>query len=80
MRLWLLRAGKNGEFENKFLTDKRVYLTWDNLDIDLFKREPIMGLIYWHRMELWDLALLKFVFKLKQRILQWIGQLWTRYF
>lgn len=35
MSIWLFRAGKNGEYENKFLDDSRVYLTWDNLDIDL---------------------------------------------
>jgi restriction system protein len=35
MSIWLFRAGKNGEFENKFLKDKRIYLTWDNLNVDL---------------------------------------------
>lgn len=35
MSIWLFRAGKNGEYENKFLNDNRVYLTWDDLDIDL---------------------------------------------
>ena len=37
MSIWLFRAGKNGEFESKFLNDKRVYLTWDDLNIDLSK-------------------------------------------
>lgn len=35
MGVWLFRAGSNGEFEEKFLTDNRVYLTWNNLNIDL---------------------------------------------
>lgn len=35
MSIWLFRAGKHGEFEEKFLTDKRVYLTWNDLDFDL---------------------------------------------
>lgn len=35
MSLWLCRAGRQGEYESKFLTDKRIYLTWDQLDIDL---------------------------------------------
>ncbi len=35
MSIWLFRAGKNGEFETKFLEDKRIYLTWDRLDINL---------------------------------------------
>lgn len=28
MALWLVRAGKYGEHENKFIEDNRVYLTW----------------------------------------------------
>ncbi|WP_249168658.1 hypothetical protein [Alkaliphilus sp. B6464] len=35
MSIWLFRAGESGEYENKFLSDNRVYLTWDELDIDL---------------------------------------------
>lgn len=35
MTVWLFRAGKQGEFENKFLNDERVYLTWDDLNINL---------------------------------------------
>lgn len=35
MGIWLFRAGKYGEYEEKFLTDGRVYLTWNNLNIDL---------------------------------------------
>lgn len=35
MSLWLVRAGKNGEYEEKFLKDDRVYLTWEDFDVDL---------------------------------------------
>ncbi|PTL38090.1 restriction endonuclease [Alkalicoccus saliphilus] len=35
MTVWLFRAGKQGEYENKFLEDERIYLTWENLPIDL---------------------------------------------
>ncbi len=35
MAIWLVRAGSHGEFEDKFLSEKRVYVTWDKLDIDL---------------------------------------------
>ena len=31
MSMWLCRAGRYGEFENKFLEDSKVYCTWDNL-------------------------------------------------
>lgn len=35
MKLWLIRAGSNGEFEQKFLDEGRVYVTWNELDTDL---------------------------------------------
>ncbi|GAB2542842.1 restriction endonuclease [Spirosoma aerophilum] len=35
MSIWLVRSGRSGEFENKFLVDNKIYLTWDNLKIDL---------------------------------------------
>lgn len=35
MAVWLVRAGRSGEYENKFLVDNKVYLTWDNLSTDL---------------------------------------------
>ncbi|MBW1716642.1 MAG: restriction endonuclease [Deltaproteobacteria bacterium] len=35
MAIWLFRAGKLGEYENKFLTENRIYLTWDKLNVDL---------------------------------------------
>ena len=28
MSIWLFRAGKSGEYEEKFLSDSRIYLTW----------------------------------------------------
>jgi len=37
MSLWLVRAGRNGEYEQKFLEEKKIYLTWGNLDHDLTK-------------------------------------------
>ncbi|MDR2696150.1 MAG: hypothetical protein LBC79_07220 [Deltaproteobacteria bacterium] len=40
MALYLIRAGRNGEIENKFLEDNRIYLGWGRLfqdkDISLF--------------------------------------------
>ena len=29
MAIWLIRAGKHGEYEQKFISEKRVYVTWD---------------------------------------------------
>ena len=37
MALWLVRAGSHGEFESKFIDEKRIYLTWDSLAHDISK-------------------------------------------
>lgn len=37
MAIWLIRAGSHGEYEQKFIQENRVYVTWDGLDIDLAK-------------------------------------------
>jgi restriction system protein len=35
MAVWLIRAGSHGEYEQKFIQEARVYVTWDRLDVDL---------------------------------------------
>ncbi len=35
MAIWLVRAGSHGEYEQKFLQENRVYVTWDALNLDL---------------------------------------------
>ncbi len=35
MAVWLIRAGSHGEYEEKFVQENRVYVTWDGLDVDL---------------------------------------------
>ena len=35
MAVWLIRAGSHGEYEHKFLEDSRVYVTWDDLDVNI---------------------------------------------
>ncbi len=35
MALWLVRAGAHGEYEKKFLDERRIYLTWSGLSDDL---------------------------------------------
>jgi restriction system protein len=37
MALWLVRAGRHGEYEQRFLDEGRIYLTWDELAGDLHK-------------------------------------------
>ncbi len=35
MAVWLVRAGGHGEYQSKFLTENRIYLTWERLDVNL---------------------------------------------
>jgi restriction system protein len=35
MSLWLVRAGRYGEHESKFIENNRVYLTWAGLSVDM---------------------------------------------
>ena len=44
MALWLIRAGSHGEYEQKFLEENRVYLTWGGLKKDLSKISSQSGL------------------------------------
>jgi restriction system protein len=37
MPIWLTRAGSFGEYEQKFIQDQRVYVTWGKLKEDLSK-------------------------------------------
>lgn len=45
MELWLTRAGSHGEFEQKFLDEGRIYLTWDELGEDLSKLDNRQSLL-----------------------------------
>lgn len=35
MAIWMNRAGRHGEYEQRFLDNDRIYCTWDNLTTDL---------------------------------------------
>lgn len=37
MAVWLIRAGSQGQFEQKFLNEKRVFVTWSGLNSNLAK-------------------------------------------
>ena len=48
MALWLVRAGKHGEYEQKFIEENRIYLAWDRLKDDLSgmnNREQLRALL-----------------------------------
>lgn len=44
MPMWLCRAGRYGEFENKFLEDSKIYCTWDNLPESIMQFHTKQGL------------------------------------
>ncbi len=35
MAIWLVRAGSHGEYEQKFIQESRIYVTWDHLSTNL---------------------------------------------
>ena len=69
MALWLVRAGKAGEYENKFLSDNKIYLTWDGLSQDLSEAQSKKDLA----------GILETVYpdSKKGTIRNWLGQVWA---
>lgn len=45
MAIWMVRAGQHGDFENKFVADKKLYLTWDGFNTDLTRLADQKALI-----------------------------------
>ena len=37
MAIWLIRGGSHGQHEQKFLQEQRVYVTWDDLNVNMAK-------------------------------------------
>ena len=68
MAIWLVRAGSHGEYEQKFIHDKRVYVTWDGLDVDLDK---VSG-----RPSLEAEMLTRYPDEKPKAILNWASQVW----
>lgn len=69
MALWMVRAGRHGEYENKFLDDNRVYLTWYKLDRDLSSLETKVRLRTYLESRFPDAP--------KGKIRNHLGQVWT---
>lgn len=68
MAVWLIRAGSHGEFEQKFLQESRVYVTWEKLSHDLAKlpnRESLFAIL----SHLYPEAKVK-------RLQNWTSQIW----
>ena len=68
MAIWLFRAGKSGEYENKFLSDGRIYLTWDDLNINLEE--------YADRQNLLDTLLERYDYAKRNTVRNWLGQIY----
>jgi|SRR5215213_1345527 len=68
MSVWLVRAGSHGEYEQKFLKDARIYLTWDKLNTDLTKL-PDREALFKKMTELYPEAKPK-------RLHNWVSQVW----
>ncbi|NBI06977.1 restriction endonuclease [Senegalia massiliensis] len=68
MSIWLFRAGSNGEYENKFLTEGRVYLTWDELNFDLRNVEC--------KKELYKVLINHYDLEKEKTAINWASQIW----
>jgi len=69
MAIWLCRAGKHGEYEQRFLDEDRVYLTWEGLNRDVQGPNT--------RAELGKLLRQVYPNASKGRITQNTGQIWA---
>ncbi len=68
MAVWLIRAGSHGEYEQKFIQEARVYVTWDDLDVDLAKLDQ--------RSELVDAMTQRYPNVKPKAIMNWASQVW----
>lgn len=68
MAVWLVRAGAHGEYEQKFLDENRVYLTWDSLSVDL---TALKG-----RPELIDVLTKAYPEDKAKTVSNWASQIW----
>lgn len=68
MAVWLIRAGSHGEFESKFISESRVYVTWEGLSVDLSGLKERAELI----KEMTD----RYPAGKHKAILNWASQVW----
>ena len=68
MAVWLIRGGSHGEYEAKFIQDSRVYVTWDDLDLDLSRLSE--------RSELVAAMTQRYPEAKPKGILNWASQVW----
>jgi restriction system protein len=68
MAIWLIRAGSHGEYEQKFIQENRVYVTWDGLDVNLGKLTE--------RPELVAAMMQRYPDRKPKAIMNWVSQVW----
>jgi restriction system protein len=68
MAIWLNRAGSHGEYEQKFIQENRIYVTWDRLDVNLAKLAERQGLVAVMTERYPDAK--------PKAILNWVSQVW----
>lgn len=68
MAIWLSRAGSHGEYEQKFIQEGRVYVTWDELNLDLSKLKQ--------RGELTAEMTQRYPEAKPKAVLNWVSQVW----
>lgn len=71
MALWLVRAGRFGEHEQRFFQDSAIYLTWSGAlqDVDLSKAADYEGIK--------RLVVEAYPTESKNRVQNWSGQIWA---
>lgn len=70
MALWLVRAGRYGEHETRFIEDGRIYLTWDDLT-----ESDMHGIVDFEGIK--QLVAQKYPGEPIRRIGNWSGQIWA---
>lgn len=68
MAIWLVRAGSHGEYEQKFIKENKVYVTWDELNVDLKNLSQ--------RSELTAEMAQRFPEAKPKAIQNWVSQVW----
>lgn len=68
MSIWLIRAGSHGQYEQKFIQEKRVYVTWERLDVDVSKLADSPALLAEMQKRYPDAKL--------NKLRNWVRQVW----
>jgi restriction system protein len=68
MSIWLIRAGSHGEYEQKFIQENRVFVTWEGLDVDLSQLP--------NRAALTDAMAQRYPDTKPKAIMNWVSQVW----